>query len=48
VAPSDLADSLLLQQGFKDKLVFIILYHQGDYIYRRLRKICETVTSDPV
>jgi V-type ATPase 116kDa subunit family len=34
--------------SFKDKLVFIIIYHEGDYVYRRLHKICETFSSDPM
>lgn len=33
---------------FSEKLVFIIIYTSGDFVYRRLRKICETFTSDPV
>lgn len=34
--------------SFKNKLVFIIIYHEGDYVYRRLRKICEAFSSDPM
>lgn len=43
--PQSESDNL---QNFDDKLVFVIIYNQGDYVYRRLRKICEACTTDPV
>jgi hypothetical protein len=43
--PQSESDNL---HNFNDKLVFVIIYHQGDFVYNRLRKICEACTSDPV
>jgi hypothetical protein len=36
--------------NLNEKLVFVIIYQYGDFIYRRLRKICEPYASsaDPV
>ena len=44
IPPSE-SDSLC---SYEDRLVFIIIYHEGDYAHSRLRKICEAITSDPV
>lgn len=39
-------DSLL--KGLDQKVVFIIVYQTGEFVYQRLRKLCESVSPDIV
>ncbi len=41
--PEDESDNIV---SFTDKMVFIMIYHQGEFVYRRLKKICEAFTSE--
>lgn len=43
--PEDESDNIV---SFSEKMVFIMIYHQGEFVYRRLKKICEAFTSEPM